>query len=228
MSVGLTDNLRPLRAEAHLVSTFRLEPEHFHLTTGTFNLIVKDRIASRLSGAPSVRTSSRHRRESVRPRNLSKLSRRRKRCQPAEATGFPPVFHKQRGVRSIAWRTLATRDETLPLPSLVFSAQAEAEDSELIKDRLEVLLFAKPFRDLVPECGPRDPGPNGGLLNWMPRAAATMRKQALTRSHCPRLWCLYQNGQSCARGNQEKHLNGTATEVKTRRIAEVRLQRLQP
>ncbi len=39
------------------MSTFRLEPEHFHLTTGTFNLIVKDRIASRLSGAPSVRTN---------------------------------------------------------------------------------------------------------------------------------------------------------------------------
>jgi hypothetical protein len=38
------------------VSTFRLEPEHFILTTGTFNLIVKDRIAFRLSGAPSVRT----------------------------------------------------------------------------------------------------------------------------------------------------------------------------
>jgi hypothetical protein len=38
------------------VSTFRLEPEHFILTTGTFNLIVKDRIAFRLSGALSVRT----------------------------------------------------------------------------------------------------------------------------------------------------------------------------
>ena len=40
------------------MSTFRLEPEHFILTTGTFNLIVKDRIASRLSGALSVRTGS--------------------------------------------------------------------------------------------------------------------------------------------------------------------------
>ena len=29
---------------------------------------------------------------------------------------------------------------------------------KFIKDRMEVLLFAKPFRDLVPECGPRDPG----------------------------------------------------------------------
>ena len=38
------------------MSTFRLEPEHFILTTGTFNLIVKDRIAFRLSGALSVRT----------------------------------------------------------------------------------------------------------------------------------------------------------------------------
>jgi hypothetical protein len=31
----------PAEAEVHLVSTFRLEPEHFHLTTGTFNLLSK-------------------------------------------------------------------------------------------------------------------------------------------------------------------------------------------
>ena len=178
MSVGLTDNLRPLRAEAYLVSTFRLEPEHFHLTTGTFNLIVKDRIASRLSGAPSVRTNLRHRRESVRPRNLVKATRRREPCQPAEATGFPPVFNKYGEAQSIVWRTLTTRDETrFRSPTQPGSARAEAEDYELIKDRLEVLLFAKPFRDLVPECEPRDPGSNGGLLNWMPPAAETMHRR---------------------------------------------------
>jgi len=36
------------------VSTLGLWPEHFLLTTGTFNLVVKDRIAFRLSGAYSV------------------------------------------------------------------------------------------------------------------------------------------------------------------------------
>jgi len=39
------------------VSTFRLEPEHFHLTTGTFNLLSKTDPHFRLSGAPSVRAN---------------------------------------------------------------------------------------------------------------------------------------------------------------------------
>jgi hypothetical protein len=73
---------------------------------------------------------------------------------------------------------LTTRDETrFRSSTLPGSARAEAEDYELIKDRLEVLLFAKPFRDLVPECEPRDPGSNGGLLNWMPPAAETMYRR---------------------------------------------------
>jgi len=29
------------KAQVHLVSTFRLEPEHLFLTTGTFNLLSK-------------------------------------------------------------------------------------------------------------------------------------------------------------------------------------------
>jgi hypothetical protein len=34
-----------------------------------------------------------HRPKSVRPRNSFKLSCRRERCQPADITGFPPVFN---------------------------------------------------------------------------------------------------------------------------------------
>ena len=40
------------------MSTLGLEPEPFLLITGTFNLFVKDRIAFRLSGAPSVQNRS--------------------------------------------------------------------------------------------------------------------------------------------------------------------------
>ncbi len=40
------------------MSTFRLEPEHFHLTTGTFNLLSKTDPHFRLSGAFSVRPNS--------------------------------------------------------------------------------------------------------------------------------------------------------------------------
>jgi hypothetical protein len=66
----------------------------FHLTTGTFNLVVKDRIAFRLSGAPSVQTGS-HESESVCPRNPSNISRAAEQCQPAETTGFPPDLHSR-------------------------------------------------------------------------------------------------------------------------------------
>ena len=73
------------------MSTFRLEPEHFILTTGTFNLIVKDRIAFRLSGALSVRTEPlTGSRTSSKPFNRI-VSRHH--CQPFAITGFPPVIH---------------------------------------------------------------------------------------------------------------------------------------
>ena len=73
------------------MSTFRLEPEHFILTTGTFNLIVKDRIAFRLSGALSVRTGPlAGNRTSSKPFNRI-VSRNH--CQPFAITGFPPVIH---------------------------------------------------------------------------------------------------------------------------------------
>ena len=61
-------NVRPAR-ENYLVSTLGLEPELFLLTTGTFNLFVKDRITDRLSGVNSVQTRA-HCCASVCPRNL--------------------------------------------------------------------------------------------------------------------------------------------------------------
>jgi hypothetical protein len=68
------------------VSTFRLEPEHFILTTGTFNLIVKDRIAFRLSGALSVRTDPL--RESVRPRTFQPYRVARTAVNPLQSQDF--------------------------------------------------------------------------------------------------------------------------------------------
>jgi len=43
----------------YLVRSFRTYARIRSLTTGTFNLVVKDRIAFRLSGAPSVQAKSR-------------------------------------------------------------------------------------------------------------------------------------------------------------------------
>ena len=62
------------------------------LTTGTFNLVVKDRIAIRLSGANSVQAET-HECESDCPRNPTNILCRVKPCQPEHPTGFPDVFH---------------------------------------------------------------------------------------------------------------------------------------
>jgi len=84
----------------YLVRSLGFSPESFHLTTGTFNLVVKDRIAFRLSGAPSVQSKpavTRARRsrphKSACPRNPIKLLSALYHCQPAVPTGFPPVLH---------------------------------------------------------------------------------------------------------------------------------------
>jgi hypothetical protein len=57
----------------YLVRSFRTYARIRSLTTGTFNLVVKDRIAFRLSGAPSVQADP-HACESDCPRNLLTIS----------------------------------------------------------------------------------------------------------------------------------------------------------
>jgi len=81
----------------------RIRTRDFHLTTGTFNLVVKDRIAFRRSGAPSVQAiSDRERERSHLQRNRlsSKLVRKpvqvtspAANCQPTALTGFPLFMH---------------------------------------------------------------------------------------------------------------------------------------
>ena len=57
----------------YLVRSYRTYARIRSLTTGTFNLVVKDRIAFRLSGAPSVQANP-HECESDCPRNLLNIS----------------------------------------------------------------------------------------------------------------------------------------------------------
>jgi len=117
------------------VSTFRLEPEHFILTTGTFNLIVKDRIAFRLSGALSVRTEPlTGSRTSSKPFNrivshelLSTL------CNHRISTCFA-----QRAAATQARKTQAqensfatTRRRSSTCKCRAYSAHAEAEDGQI-------------------------------------------------------------------------------------------------
>ena len=171
------------------MSTFRLEPEHFILTTGTFNLIVKDRIAFRLSGALSVRTEPlTGSRTSSKPFNrivshelLSTL------CNHRISTCYP-----QRGVsiqarKTQARRTLCSlgtrqRDDALPLcngrPNRRMPKRKTVKSKKIA---WEVLLFAKPFRNLVPECEPRDSGSIGGFLYSMSERLIRFRQTQTPR-----------------------------------------------
>ena len=66
------------------------------LTTGTFNLVVKDRIAVRRSGANSVQANSLWANPQVRIRLSSKPYKHTVRatpCQRPHPTEFPRVFH---------------------------------------------------------------------------------------------------------------------------------------
>jgi hypothetical protein len=166
------------------VSTFRLEPEHFHLTTGTFNLLSKTDPHSRLSGAPSVRPNPL--REFVRPRNLLKLRVRAGAVNPLRSQDF----HLISTVRGVSIRKLlpgkpensfTARPKTLfHLDSPQNPAQAEAEDGSKIKDRWEALLFAETLQGtLSPNANPGK-GSVGGLLNWMPKTPARIQRAAQT------------------------------------------------
>ena len=63
------------------------------LTTGTFNRVVKDRTALRLSGANSVQRSRHTKVPTACPRNFATIQGAAERCQPIHPTGFPDVFH---------------------------------------------------------------------------------------------------------------------------------------
>src|SRR5579864_9537787 len=77
---------------AYLVRSFQTNARIRSLTTGTFNRVVKDRIAFRLSGANSVQANS-HKCESDCPRNLTNIRRCARPCQRKRPTEFPRDFH---------------------------------------------------------------------------------------------------------------------------------------
>ncbi len=81
------------------MSTLGLEPELFLLTTGTFNLVVKDR--RRFPPEQGVFSPTKSFRANADARTLWNLAVLETlkllvlllSCQPIAATGFPPVFH---------------------------------------------------------------------------------------------------------------------------------------
>ena len=83
---------------AYLVRSFQTNARIRSLTTGTFNRVVKDRIAFRLSGANSVQANPllERIRLSSKPYKHTLLP---KPCQRKRFTAFPPVFHNGKGGR---------------------------------------------------------------------------------------------------------------------------------
>jgi hypothetical protein len=95
-------------------------------------------------------------------------------------------------------------------------AQAEAEDSSKIKDRLEALLFAETLQGtLSPNANPGK-GSVGGLLNWMPKTPATIQRENQTLVHLSSVDLLYQSEWDCARGNQKSYRRGSDAILKRR------------
>ena len=86
---------------AYLVRSFQTNARIRSLTTGTFNRVVKDRIAFRLSGANSVQANP-HKCESDCPRNLTNIRCCARPCQRERPTEFPPDFHNGKSGRASA------------------------------------------------------------------------------------------------------------------------------
>ena len=119
--------------------------KHRNLTTGTFNQVVKDRIA--FPPERRVFSPTRSRYESSRPRNLLKISSWLLACQLLEFTGFPHrAVGRERRAASNGAHCFSRSRTHLPSHSsaesgqkLTISARAETEDVLLRKDQLEVL-----------------------------------------------------------------------------------------
>ncbi len=85
------------------------------------------------------------------------------------------------------------------------SAQAEAEDDFKIKDRLEALLFAETLQGtLSPNANPGK-GSIGGLLNWMPKTAATIQRAVQTHSHLSSTRSVIPNRGTLRKGILKKY-----------------------
>src|ERR1700758_3221976 len=99
--IFLPDCSGSLDPVAYLVRSFQTNARIRSLTTGTFNRVVKDRIALRLSGANSVQANPllERIRLSSKPYKHTLLPGP---CQRKRFTAFPPVFHNGEGGRNSA------------------------------------------------------------------------------------------------------------------------------
>ena len=95
-SLRLLSRINPEEEEkftvVYLVRSYRTYARIRSLTTGTFNLVVKDRIAFRLSGAPSVQADPLQERIRLSSKPYNHIVGA-KPCQRMRPTVFPRDFH---------------------------------------------------------------------------------------------------------------------------------------
>ena len=190
------------------MSTFRLEPEHLFLTTGTFNLLSKTDPHFRLSGAFSVR------RDPLQDLGVLETFQNYR----APATAVNPLrsqdFHLFSTAGSVDPRIVDPRLDSAKTGELFLqrarkraptrarqrSGAGRSGRRSKIKDRLEALLFAETLQGtLSPNANPGK-GSVGGLLNLMPKATARIQRAAQTLVHLSSVDLLYQSERHCARG----------------------------
>ena len=99
----------------YLVRSYRTYARIRSLTTGTFNLVVKDRIAFRLSGAPSVQANP-HECESDCPRNPLNISSAPNPVNACIPQHFHVFFHIRKLLRSGTTEEL-NQPKSLVIPS---------------------------------------------------------------------------------------------------------------
>jgi hypothetical protein len=121
---------------AYLVRSFQTNARIRSLTTGTFNRVVKDRIAVRRSGANSVQANPLQERIrlSSKPFNHTCCL---KPCQREPFTEFPRDFHSGKIRRGRTGEQKSSFQRTMVWPSAskaLIPAQAEAEDRKLRKE----------------------------------------------------------------------------------------------
>ena len=140
---------------AYLVRSFRTNARIRSLTTGTFNRVVKDRIAIRLSGAHSVQFGNTQVRFRLSSKPYKHTVRRKTLSTPASHRISTPFPHGKEVAGRGDGELKARKPRATVWPSALkersFSAQPKAEDRKLRKElALEVLALKVPFRNCDP------------------------------------------------------------------------------
>ena len=157
-------------------------------------------------------------RKFVRPRNLLKLSRFGDCCQPAEITGFPPVInsagsfhpvrHKARlknSSRTLCGNSLQrARKRASTFARYKIRRRPKRKTIRKLKIAWRLCYSRKPFRELCPRMRTPERGQFGGLLNWMPKAAARIQRAAQTHQSLVLCSTSYTKPHGIAQGGNEK------------------------